>query len=381
MKYSQALSELGISSEFDLNQKDGVSLHGQRLEGPCVLWLDQALIHVHLAEMALLDRRGLSAVQYLHARGFTDETIQKYRLGYMPLRNGRWQYSLLEKWGLPVQDPGKSELCLFEGIVVPWFLGDHIWKIEIRRLQRSDDGQKIASLRGSKDMLYNCNAFVAGCIVVLCESALDVISGQQEAGELAVWMATGGTQNARSSVWIELLNQASLVLVAFDTDEAGDEGAKYWLAQLPHAIRSYPWAHDVNDMVTSRQNIRLWLSNEIEHAQITLNTQHSQHSSHTQIAHECSLFHTMQTTRAYLAQLRAGTLSGDRLDSFGQWDDVIYDLEHIWMRLEKQCRGIQVLPDNSVVPVWNGQVFEDALVAYMRQAPHRTGVLDDAGLC
>ena len=271
------MQKLGLEEAPKQNKFTGVD----KDDIPCEEWRANAESLVHVGQKWLRSPRGAQALAYLYGRGFTDDIIDTYRLGYIPAGpDGKWIQEPLEKWGLEVNPkiPDKKTLTLFEGVLIPWYVGDQIWKLEVRKLHaKTDDKNKIPSIMGSKDTLYNVNAMqsgrATGQTIVPCESAFDALSGIQTCGDQAVFVATGGTKQAQQPLWIGLLRRAARVLVAFDNDEAdaqghkaGDDAANEWIKVLPNATRAYPWAHDLNDMLKQGLDIPAWLANEIESA-------------------------------------------------------------------------------------------------------------------
>jgi hypothetical protein len=104
-----------------------------------------------------------------------------------------------------------------------------------------------------------------GKTAVICESALCAISGEQEAGDLAVFVATGGSGKNKSA-WVKHLEQATFTLISLDLDEPdengkrpGDEGSLYWEKNLSYQVRWHPYKKDINDMLVAGSNIREWV--------------------------------------------------------------------------------------------------------------------------
>ena len=77
-------------------------------------------------------------------------------------------------------------------------------------------------------------------------------------------MATGSTQGGRHLRWLARLASASIVLVAYDADEAGETAAHFWLDALPNARRWRPYWHDANDMAKSGADVTTWIAAGIE---------------------------------------------------------------------------------------------------------------------
>ena len=238
---------------------------------PCKTWQDRAKVFVHQAQKLLWVERGGAALEHLRKRGLSDDVIRDAQLGYVPLgKDGRWLKDSLENWGLSATETGKECVWLPEGILIPWFdASGHIWKLNVRKLgtlQKHD--RRYQEVLGSGETMYNLYSIQDGKPVVLVEGELDAISGSQEAGALAVFVATSGAAKMYPQ-HIPALERASRVLVAFDLDEngAGDNGADYWLQHIPQAMRCDPWSHDLNDMLKEGKSLREWLETGLALAQ------------------------------------------------------------------------------------------------------------------
>ncbi|MBA2679593.1 MAG: hypothetical protein H0U76_14500 [Ktedonobacteraceae bacterium] len=90
-----------------------------------------------------------------------------------------------------------------------------------------------------------------------------MLSGIQACGQdEVVFVGTGSAGKAQRALWVERLSEASFVLQSFDDDKAGDQGAQYWLDNLPRVMPWAPWKNDLNDMLRddpSGESIREWL--------------------------------------------------------------------------------------------------------------------------
>ncbi len=232
---------------------------------PSKEWQDQARAWVHALQVQHALQRTKHAMNFLHMRGLTDKTIQKFDLQYFPLDEwGRWNTDDPKLWGLSPKECEDEVVKLPEGILIPWYGNGQVWKLEVRRLLQIRKNRYMEVDGGQSNTLYNRDAIQPGKPAVVTESAFDAISGEQECGDLAAFVATGGTGKAQHEECVNLLKQTTCVLIAFDDDESGDQGADYWLKNLPHAIRYRSWAHDLNDMLKEKQDIRDWLMRGIE---------------------------------------------------------------------------------------------------------------------
>jgi CHC2 zinc finger/DNA primase catalytic core, N-terminal domain len=276
LNYFEACEELDIDPGSEYVHRESSALDSTREKPPCKDWQKQAGALIHTAQKLLRSKSGAHALEYLHSRGFTDETIEKAKLGYIPLNaEGRWFLSTFEEWGLKKEDYPDEEkasgykdgVWLYEGILIPRYEGETIWKLTVRRLTGWKEGDpKYPDILGSGEGLFNVDAIQPGKPVVLCEGPLDALTGIQQCSDLAAFVATGSVVRGRTVRWESQLWLVSPVLITYDDDapdkhgkRAGDEGADHWLKALPDASRWLPWAHDVNDMLTSGVDLRAWL--------------------------------------------------------------------------------------------------------------------------
>ena len=266
LSFFEACEELGV----DPGSKYVRSFHPLPSEDgpPSGKWQERAAAVLHRGQLLLWSDRGRGALDYLRARGLTEETIRLARLGYIPpTSEGRWYRDQQEQWGLSAEEDADPCVWLPEGILIPWFADGALWKLQVRRLTGWEEGHaRYVQIRGSQEGLYNVDAIRVGTPLVLVEGEFDALSGQQACPDLAAYVATGATTRGRRDRWIARMGLASCVLVAFDSDPAaqigkgaGEEGAGYWVRVLPHALRWVPWAHDLNEMLVQGQDVRAWV--------------------------------------------------------------------------------------------------------------------------
>jgi DNA primase len=197
-------------------------------------WQERAWDFVHASGEHLYSPEGKEALDYLYQRGFTDDTIFQFMLGYNPKpKNTGW---------------GKlAEIYLRAGIVIPWLYQGQFWNIRIRSL--SGETPKYLPPTGVANGLYNAQRIRDYKPVVIVEGELDALSIQQTVGNHITAVATGGTGGARLNRWLAAIAIAPAYYVAFDSDEPGQVAANWWMNILPGARRLLPSPHDPNDML------------------------------------------------------------------------------------------------------------------------------------
>jgi DNA primase len=212
-------------------------------------WQHAAMSFIIAATEELYTPPAAHALDYLYTRGFNDDTLTQYFIGYNRTeRRTKW---------------GPKEVYVPAGIVIPWLYYGDIWRVNIRRL----DGKtpKYLQAGGGANGLYNAQAIRSNLPVVMVEGEFDCISIAQAAGDLVTPVATGSTSGSRLPRWLALLSVAPRHLVAFDTDAPGNAASTYWLDVLPGSVRLLPAEHDPNDMLTKQgpDAIRQWLATAI----------------------------------------------------------------------------------------------------------------------
>jgi DNA primase len=267
MSYVEACEALGV--EPDHAGWDGGQAEQSLESPPPKKWREVAALFVERAVRYLWHPKSLEgqkALAYLRARGFTDETIKRVRLGCVPLgKDGRWYSDEFEAWGLDPADLTPEQLkkgCLRipNGILIPWFYGGEVWKLAVKR--PGDPKMDYGQVLGSVEALYNVDSIQYDQPCMMVEGEFDCMSIEQEAGDLVACVATGSTTRARLGRWIAELAMASYVIQGYDDDQAGEDGAAYWLNVLKNCIRFQPCFYkDPNDMLQnlSPEELRNWV--------------------------------------------------------------------------------------------------------------------------
>jgi DNA primase len=197
------------------------------------------------AQDSLWSPVGSRALDYLRQRGFEDATIRAARLGYVAadLREKP------ENWGLAGDH---RDVWVPRGVSIPWRACSATWRLNIRR---PSGERKYIGPAGSKNALYGADALRDGRPAVLVEGEFDALAVAQEAGDIVAAVATGSTHGARHPRWVRLLTGAPTVLVAYDSDEPGEQAAGWWLNRLPGSRRLVPEG-DPAGMLEAGKNLR-----------------------------------------------------------------------------------------------------------------------------
>jgi DNA primase len=222
---------------------------------PGDLWQAKARRLTDEAARTLYTPAGLAGLSFLQDRGLTRETVQRFRLGWVPA--DRWEPPAA--WGLAatVKDNGKPrQLWIPRGLTIPLLQGGQVVRVRIRR---PDGEPRYFILRGS-----NTQAMTIGegnPVAVLVESELDALLLRQEAGDLVDVIALGNAQARPDQEAAALLGQSRLILVGLDADEAGAKEAWRWWKDHYHQGRRWPpiSGKDPGEMWAAGVDLRAWL--------------------------------------------------------------------------------------------------------------------------
>lgn len=133
------------------------------------------------------------ALEYLHSRGFNDETIEYFKLG--------------------VQN---------EWITIPHFYEKDLWNFKMRTYQGDKHFKRIT---GQPTILFNAdNLNYDAKAITIVEGEMDCIAGWQM-GVKNIVSVTGGAQTFKPE-WLPIFAKFKEVFIALDSDEAGQRGAE-----------------------------------------------------------------------------------------------------------------------------------------------------------
>jgi DNA primase len=221
---------------------------------PSVPWQAKAQAFTTACEQALWTSAGVTALAYLHHRGLHDDIIRAARIGYHAATT----------WEQPEPSGFASDhkkLWLPPGIVFPWWVGNALWRVVIRRVGADvAKEQRYVAVSGGSNTLYRVDTLRPHTPAMVVEGCLDALAIAQEAGDLIAVVAAGSTTGGRLERWIGQLALASRVLVAFDADDAGEQAAVWWLNVLgTRAKRWRPYWDDPNAMLQDGVDLRTWV--------------------------------------------------------------------------------------------------------------------------
>lgn len=235
----------------------------QVAEEPPDLWKEKSEAFVAWAQKQLLSNS--NGLAMFRKRGFNDESIIRYRLGFNPTTFFRGR----PDWGLPPQqkEDGKDrKLWLPAGVVIPTISHDQVVKVKARRSdwKEGDKWPKYVEISGSKQAFSIYGNTFLPCALIM-ESELDALLVQQEAADMVYCIALGGSTKPLDTDTDRLLRGTPLVLFLPDFDKAGAIAWKKWKKMFPNIQRILtPCEKSAGDYFQSGGDLREWLEGCIE---------------------------------------------------------------------------------------------------------------------
>jgi DNA primase len=222
------------------------------VEPPPDDWHAAARQVVVWAEDRLWDGPDEWALSYLlEKRGLQPRTIRQARLGVMP--GGYRQWRMMAGLRVP---------C---GIVIPWFTGETLWAVKVRR--ESGQPKYVQISGGSSGGLYRGDALEGAETVLFTEGEFDALIAHQEAGRLITAVSLGSASATLNDRWLLDLVTVPLILAAYDMDKAGAKGAARLqaLSRRVHVVQ-VPWGKDITEYHLRGGDVYTWLENELRQA-------------------------------------------------------------------------------------------------------------------
>jgi len=267
MSYFDACKHLDRKPEFSSSAGDTrpsrPKWEPKQPREPAALWRDQAVKLLEHSINKLWSDAGKDALEWLKTeRGFTEETIETFHLGWNP--KDLWRDRA--HWGLPEvlkENGDPKKLWIPAGLVIPMGKPGELSKIKIRRPDPGE-GPRYYLLPGS-----SMQAMTFGTeepVLIVVESELDALLIHQEAGSQAGAIALGSSSTRPDSITTDILKRASLILVALDSDGAGaKESWQWWRENFPEARRWPPiGGKDPGEMRKAGVSVSAWIEAGIE---------------------------------------------------------------------------------------------------------------------
>ena len=198
-------------------------------------WQAENGTYVQVCHKQLWESCGETALDWLHNRGLTDETIRAAGLGY---------------------DPDE------DSVVIPWTHKGALRKVNCRRLSAEPRYKMLTGSVGG--VLYPDAPIIPGKPVLLCEGELDALLVNQECGDF-LQAVTLGSASARPTAEVLASLSSSFLLLGQDADTAGDKSAGYWQGIVRRSIRVRPpTGKDWTDTHNARRySLSSWLGRRV----------------------------------------------------------------------------------------------------------------------
>jgi DNA primase len=219
-------------------------------------WRHQAGLYIETFQEWLWKEEQKDARDFLHSKGISDESIKSAGLGW----NIVDRYLSREEWGIPAEmkpDGKPKKLWIPKGLVIPCYENQRIIRLRVRC---ADKRSKYVLIPGSdmRPMVWN----VEKKAVVIVESELDGLLLHQEVGDLVGVVALGSAQAKPDQETHDLLQNADLILVALDSDDAGAKAAwTFWPETYGCKVKRWPCIRgkDPSEAWANGLDIRAWV--------------------------------------------------------------------------------------------------------------------------
>lgn len=267
LSYKEACGRLRIEPKQRINSiVSKPKLKPKIADEPPDLWKQKAKAFIEWSHAQLMNsQEGLSL---LHARGFSNDSLARFNLGYNPKTFFRER----SDWGIPneFKDDGNArKLWLPSGLVIPTIINGEATKVKVRRSEWKEGAKwpKYVEVSGSKQTPSIYGDTSLPCALVL-ESELDALIVQQEAADLVYCIALGGSTKPLDSETDLLLRKTQTILFLPDFDEAGAIAWSKWkrmFSNISYALT--PHEKSAGDYFLAGGNLREWIEDHIREVQ------------------------------------------------------------------------------------------------------------------
>lgn len=241
---------------------------------PASIWMEKATAFMEWCHTNLINNS--EALKKVQDRGFTTESIKKYKIGFNSGDNRGYDFKRnRQDWGLEerIKDDGTSQkIWLPVGFTIPTFSNDgQMIKLKIRRTAWKEDDNlpKYVEISGSKSCpsIYGNTQLSAGLVL---ESEFDGLLIQQEASDLLYCAALGGSTKPIDAHTDVLLRSTKCILFLPDFDQAGAIAWVKWKRLFPQIHRILtPTGKGAGDAWLEGIDLRKWIESEITNSNKT----------------------------------------------------------------------------------------------------------------
>lgn len=226
-------------------------------------WAARAQKFSDYAHAQLFLPENSAALAYLGRRGLSEATLREFRLGWNP----QDYYRPKQAWGMPAEKKPNGQwrhLRLAKGWVIPTIVDGSVWRLKIRQpdnvLAADDREAKYLQVPGGCQRTWVIRP--ERRVFVLVETELDAMLVIQAAGDLVGAVPLGAASARPDKDAFPRLREASLIINALDSDEAGAKNTwKWWAEHFPrnHERCPIPEGKDIGDYVASDHDLRTWI--------------------------------------------------------------------------------------------------------------------------
>jgi hypothetical protein len=215
----------------------------------------------------LWTENGLPGLTWLRLRGLSDEVIRAAQLGYVNNHAHRWHQF-------------NGMLIAANSITIPWWGEHNLWGVRCRRLDPKDYGDRYRNIRAATDedierlgkshlasALYWADRVEPRRPVIIVEGEFNALAVWQVAADLVCPVSLGPAGAALHPRWFSHMVTATTLLARFDSDGAGDKGAKR-LKTITGSLRfiEMPDSYkDTGDMLKADPDaLRTWITSALQ---------------------------------------------------------------------------------------------------------------------
>lgn len=241
--------------------------HGRRAweprqyEQPADLWQQKAEQFVLWSHAKLIGNDEQMAV--LAARGIGPASVERFKLGWNPGREGKDLFRPRASWGVPDEykpDGKKKKLWLPRGLVIPRIDADgNVTRIRVRRPKGGyPETPKYYVIPGSSG-----EPMVIGVdrdAFVIVEAELDAMAVFEAAGDIVGAVAMGSSSTRPGVETAKILESALVILDALDYDGAGGKERDWWREYFPATDRwPVPAGKDPGEAFAAGVDLKEWI--------------------------------------------------------------------------------------------------------------------------
>lgn len=196
------------------------------------------------------------------AKGLSEDSAKRARVwlinrGLKPATLSRWQIG---------SNPGKStrhDIWVERGVTIPWTLGGRVTAINVRRPTGEPKYKMVAG--SSRRGLYLGEEIVPGRPTLLTEGEFDALLAWQLVRDLVNVATLGSAGDRPDRTAILQLITSPLILVAYDADPAGSEGAEFWRGATARVHRiPIPCGNDITEFHQHGGDFGTWIRGQLK---------------------------------------------------------------------------------------------------------------------